>query len=179
MKQELEYIWRRRSVRAFTADPVTDDQFKALLEAAMAAPSVCCCDPWEFVVVRERKDLEEMAAALPNGPFLGSCGGAIVVCGSRRKAHTGKLSYMLQDCSAAIQNILLAAPALGLGGCWLGLHPRRERIAAVRKIFNIPESVIPVGACALGTPCGKITPRTRFDAAKLHGGSWDEEVILS
>lgn len=176
MKKELEYIWQRRSIRSYSDVPLTDEQFRELLEAAMAAPSACCCDPWEFIVVREKNILKKMAAVLPNGPFLDHCGGAIIICGDQSKAHIGSISYMLQDCSAAMQNILLAAPALGLGSCWLGIHPREERIAMLRELFSIPENIIPFGACVLGIPAVQQEKRTRYDEKKIHGGSWDEKA---
>ena len=139
MKKELDYIWRRRSVRSFTDEPLSSEHFIELLEAAMSAPSARNCDPWEFIVVRDKNTLAQMASLLPNGPFLNHCGGAIIVCGNIKKAYIESLSYMLQDCSAALENILLAAPGLGLGGCWLGLHPREERIAAIEKLSPNPE----------------------------------------
>lgn len=178
MKKELDYIWRRRSVRSFTDEPLSSEHFIELLEAAMSAPSARNCDPWEFIVVRDKNTLAQMASLLPNGPFLNHCGGAIIVCGNIKKAYIESLSYMLQDCSAALENILLAAPGLGLGGCWLGLHPREERIAAIRELFTIPEHIIPVGACALGFPATQVSPRNRFDAAKLHGEVWDDGIVL-
>ena len=133
MRAELDFIWKRRSVREFTGEVLDSETYRELLEAAMAVPSARCCDPWEFVVVSDRSMREKMATILPNGQFLNRCGGAIIVCGDLQKAYMGSLSYMLQDCSAAIENILLAAPALGLGGCWLGVHPREERIAGLRQ----------------------------------------------
>ncbi|MBO5667586.1 MAG: nitroreductase family protein [Lentisphaeria bacterium] len=175
MKKELDYIWRRRSVRAFDGQPLTEEHFCELLEAAMAAPSARHCDPWEFIVVRNSGQLQKMAELLPNGPALASCGGAIIVCGDLNKAYMNSLSYLLQDCSAALENILLAAPGLGLGGCWLGIHPREERINALREMFSIPEHIIPAGACMLGYPATEITPRTRFDKSSIHDGIWTKE----
>lgn len=178
MRSELDFIWQRRSVRSFTDRELTGDEFRELLEAAMAAPSACGCDPWEFVVVNDKNMRQKMAAVLPNGQFLNHCGGAIIICGNSAKAHTGSLSYMLQDCAAAMENILLAAPALGLGACWLGVHPREERITQLRQLFSIPENITPFGACAIGEPVVPAVPRTRYDAARVHGESWDEEVVL-
>ena len=173
MKAELNYIWRRRSVRSFTGEMLTDEHYSELLQAAMAAPSARCCDPWEFIVVRDRETLKKLVQFLPNGPFLAECGGAIIICGNLKKAYIGSLSYMLQDCTAALENILLAAPALGLGSCWLGIHPREERIAALREFFELPEEIIPVGACALGFPAQESEMRTRFNPEKIHENKWN------
>lgn len=179
MEKALDFIWNRRSCRKYTGEKVSDEQFKSLLAAGMSAPSACHCDPWEFIVLKEREILIKTASLLPNGPFLADCGGGIIVCGDQSKAHIGSLSYMLQDCSAAIENILLAARALDLGSCWLGIHPREERIAGLRQLFQIPENVIPVGAIALGK-VGDAFPeaRNRFDVKKLHGANWNTPADL-
>ncbi len=181
MEKKLDFIWNRRSCRKYASSSgiLSDEQFKLLLTAGMSAPSACHCDPWEFIVLKEREILIKTASLLPNGPFLGSCGGGIIVCGDLNKAHIGSLSYMLQDCSAAIENILLAARTLDLGSCWLGIHPREERIAGLRQLFQIPENVIPVGAIALGKVEGAFPEaRNRFDAAKLHGANWNTPIEL-
>ncbi|MEM2915503.1 MAG: nitroreductase family protein, partial [Candidatus Bathyarchaeia archaeon] len=87
-------------------------------------------------------------------------------------AHGGLEGYLIQDCSAAIENILLAATALGLGACWLGVYPREDRVQGLKKLFRLPESVIPIGVIAVGKT--KITPppRTRYNDAKVHWNQW-------
>ena len=96
----------------------------------------------------------------------------IVVCGDLQRAHDQQLSYMLQDCSAAIENLLVAASALGLGACWLGVHPREERVGHIRSLLHIPESVIPVSAIAVGWPAESREPRTRYREDAVHHESW-------
>ncbi len=169
MDNTLDFIWTRRSVRKFTPEPVTDADLQSILEAAMAAPSACCRDPWSFIVLRQA-GRKAVAACLPNGGFLADAPLGIIVCGHQQRAHAASLSYMLQDCSAAIENILLAANALGLGSCWLGIHPREERIAALRAALNLPDGCLPVGAVAIGRPAESPGPRTRFDAGKILDG---------
>jgi nitroreductase len=112
----------------------------------------------------------QIAACLPNGPFLADAPVGIVVCGDLNRAHGGELSYLLQDCSAAIENLLLAAQQLGLGACWLGIHPRQDRIAAVSKALSLPPSIVPVGGIAIGWPAQEPPPRTRYrqDAVIVH-----------
>ena len=102
----------------------------------MAAPSAVAKDPWEFIVVRHRDMLNRLVSGLPNGQMLADAALGIVVCGNLQRAHDCQLSYLLQDCSAAIENMLLAAQALGLGACWLGVHPRDDRIAHVRAYWT-------------------------------------------
>jgi nitroreductase len=169
---KLSFIFGRRSIRAYQDAPVSDQLVGDLLAAAMAAPSACAKDPWRFVVVRNRATLEAIALALPNGKMLAGAAVGIVVCGDLRAAHGGELSYLLQDCSAAIENLLLAAHALGLGACWLGVHPRQPRIEALTKILCLPDQVVPVSAVALGWPAEEKPSRTRFEPSYVHQETW-------
>lgn len=172
MNPQLDFIFSRRSIRTFTQQEIPENVLIDLLEAAMAAPSAVAKDPWRFIVLRSRPALDQLAAALPNGKMLGGAAAALVVCGDLDQAHDRQLSFLLQDLSAAIENILLAANALGLGACWLGIHPREERIAAVSRSFDLPEQVIPVAGIALGWPAQASPPRTRFNAAYVHQEKW-------
>lgn len=167
-----EMILNRRSVRQFTDYQLNDEDYEFLLQAAMSAPSACCRDPWHFIILKTPAARSAAAAALPNGGFLGSCGGGIIVCGDPADAHAGELAYLLQDCSAAVENILLAASANGLGGCWLGVHPRMERCQQLQQSFALPDGMLPIAAIALGKPAKPATGRTRFDAAKVHTNKW-------
>lgn len=168
MNPKLDLIFSRRSIRQYTGDDVSPKLVQDLLEAAMAAPSACCKDPWHFVVIRDKDTLAAVTAGLPNGQMLATCPVGLVVCGDLEQAHDGQLSYLLQDCSAAIQNILLAATALELGTCWLGIHPRQERIAHVRRVLNVPDHVIPVSAIAMGWPAEQKDKRTRYQDEHVH-----------
>jgi nitroreductase len=94
------------------------------------------------------------------------------VCGDLGAAHAGELSYLLQDCSAAIENLLLAAHAQGLGACWLGVHPRQPRIEALTKILQLPDKIVPVSGIALGWPAEQQPPRTRFQPSYVHHETW-------
>lgn len=171
MDNRIDFIFTRRSVRSFVEHTISDEELHTLLSAGMSSPSACCQDPWEFLVVRDRELLKQVATIMPNGPFLATASVGILVCGNINKAHAGSLSYMLQDCSAAIENILLAANAIELGGCWLGVHPREERIADLEKIFNFPAGVIPVGMLAIGLPASKPIARSRYNQELVHDAS--------
>lgn len=162
----------RRSIRKYTDEPVTDEQLRAALEAAMAAPSAMHCDPWHFVVLRDQAQRDTLADALPYGQMLRHAPMGIIVCGDLSTAHRNQLSYLLQDVSAAIENLLLALHAQGLGGVWLGIHPNDDRIDAVKRAFHLPENIVPVSAIALGHPAEAPEARTRFDASKVHYGTW-------
>jgi nitroreductase len=169
---KLEFILGRRSIRAFAPGEVGGAAITQLLQAGMAAPSAVAKDPWRFVVIRKKETLSAIAAALPNGTMLATAPLGIVVCGDLDAAHDRQLSYLLQDCSAAIENLLLCAHALGLGACWLGVHPREDRVKKLREILSLPDSVIPVAGIAVGRPGEEKEPRTRFNREYVHWEKW-------
>jgi nitroreductase len=115
-------------------------------------------------VVKNQEMLSRIADALPYGMMVGSAALGIVVCGDLEAAHDKQLSYLLQDCSAAIENLLLCAHILGLGACWLSVHPREQRVKRLQEIFGLKESVIPVACIAIGHPAETKESRTRFNA---------------
>lgn len=172
MNSKLNYVFSRRSIRAYQPEDVGEELVRDLLEAAMAAPSAVAKDPWEFVVLRNRNMLTKIAEGLPNGKMLADAPVGVVVCGDLERAHDGQLSYLLQDCSAAIENLLLAAGTLGLGACWLGVHPREERVTHIRSLLNIPDTVIPVAAIPIGWPAESREPRTRYRRHAVHHETW-------
>jgi nitroreductase len=170
--KELGFIVGRRSIRLYSPAAVSEAAVQKLLEAAMAAPSAAAKDPWRFVVVRDRRTLTEIAAALPNGQMIAGAALGIAVCGDLQAAHDQQLSYLLQDCSAAIENLLLCAHVLGLGACWLGVHPREQRVNALKQILSLPASVVPVACISIGYPAEAREPRTRFNREYVHLERW-------
>ena len=168
----LQFIFGRRSIRVYAPGEVGESEIARLLQAAMAAPSAVAKDPWRFVVIRKRETLSAIAAALPNGGMLATAPLGIIVCGDLDAAHDRQLSYLLQDCSAAIENLLLCAHALGLGACWLGVHPREDRACKLKEILSLPASVIPVAGIAIGHPGEEKEPRTRFNREYVHWEKW-------
>jgi nitroreductase len=171
-KANLAFILGRRSIRVYAPGEVSDETIQSLLEAAMAAPSAVAKDPWRFVVIRDLGMLARIADALPNGKMLATAPVGIVVCGDLDAAHDRQLSYLLQDCAAAIENLLLAVHALGLGACWLGVHPREDRVRKVGQLLGLPPNVIPVAAIAIGHPGEAKESRTRHQAAYVHREKW-------
>lgn len=172
MNPVLTPLFARRSVRKFQATPVPAALVQDALEAAMAAPSANAKDPWEILVVQEPSKLADIAAGLPYGKMLAGAPVGFVVCGDLQRVNGQHLSYLLQDCSACIENLLLALAMLGLGGVWLGVHPREDRMAHLRNLFQLPAHVIPVGVIAAGYPAEILPARTRFDSARVHNGRW-------
>ena len=172
MNPNLYHLFARRSVRVYQDEKIDESLVRDLLEAAMAAPSAVARDPWEFVVIRDRQTAAQIAEGLPHGKMIAKAPVGIIVCGDIRRAHDGQLSYLLQDCSAAIENLLLAASSLGLGACWLGVHPREERIAHIRSVLKLPDAVLPIAAIAIGRPAESPPPRTRYREDAVHYDTW-------
>ena len=170
----LKTIFARRSLRRFTPDPVSDEDIDTLLKAAMAAPSAMNRKPWHFVVVTDRERLNALAEAHPFGKMLFEAPLCIAVCGAPSPWPVVR-EFWVQDCSAATENLLLAATALGLGSVWLGVHPiypRIGRIARGRELLGIPRNVILLNLIAIGHPAEEKESRTQYDAARAHFETW-------
>jgi nitroreductase len=131
----LQFILGRRSIRVFKPGEVGETTIKTLLQAAMAAPSAVAKDPWRFVVSQKPEMLASLATVLTNGGMPNTASLCVTVCADLDTAHDRQLSYALQDSAAAIENLLLAAHALGLGACWLGVHPREDKIRKVKELL--------------------------------------------
>lgn len=170
--ERLGFIFGRRSIRVYSPGEISEATVTGLLEAAMAAPSAMTKDPWRFVVVRNPKTLSAMAAALPGGKMLATASLAIVVGGDLDAAFDRQLSYLLQDCSACIENLLIAAHAVGLGACWVGIHPDENSMQGIKKIFSLPAAVVPVAVISIGYPGEQQEARTRYSQANIHFENW-------
>jgi len=169
--ETLEAIFARRSIRDYTPQAVPDELIQELLAAAMQAPSAGNQQPWHFVLVTERKQLNALAGVLPYGQSLKAAPLGVAVC-----ADLGLEKYpgfWIQDCSAATQNLLLAAQARGLGAVWLGVYPIEERVAGVQQVLGLPGQVVPLCVVALGYPVAKPQPPARrYDQTRLHHNHW-------
>jgi len=165
-----EALLTRRSIRHYTQQRVSDELIKQLLVAAMSAPSAGNQQPWHFVVLTERDGLDALAGALPFGKMLRSAPLGVVVCAET--ARVPHPDYWVQDCSAATENLLLAAHALGLGGVWIGVYPVEERVAALRKLLGLPPHVVPLSAVAIGYPMQPGGTADRYQEARVHRGRW-------
>lgn len=162
-------ILSRVSVRRYTDVPVTDEEITAILHAAMSAPSAVNRQPWEFFVVDDPELLKRLADALPYAKMAAQAPLAIVVCGSRERFLEGVDDVLWeQDLSAASENILLAAHAIGLGGVWTCLYPHEERIAPVRAILNIPDRMIPFNLIPVGHPEHDHAPMDKWHPDRIH-----------
>ena len=140
--------------------------------AAMTAPSANNQQLWEFVVIKDRNILKEMIKIHPGGyQMLNNAPLAIMVCGNLER-EIQEEGYWVQDCSAATENILLAAQSKGLGAVWLGVYPKEDRIKTLKENFNLPEKVIPLSIISVGHPAEKKKPSKRFDRSRIHLNIW-------
>lgn len=172
--ETLNTIFSRKSVRVYDqAKNVTDEQLDTLVKAGMAAPTAMDKRPWEFVVVTDRAALDALAAALEYGKMLLAAKAAIVVCGDIEQALPGMAQeFWIQDCSAATENILLAAESMGLGAVWVGVYPYPENMARVRQALGIPATVMPLAVVSIGYPQGGDKPKNKYNPAKVHKNKW-------
>lgn len=167
----LKAIFSRRSIRKFTEQKVEPEKVKTLLEAAMAAPTATNSQPWEFIVVDDPEQINRIRTVMPlaryNAPLW------IVVCGNPGiGGHaTAARMFWVQDCSAAIENMMIAAVGQGLGSVWCGIHPVSTLVKLVKGALNIPDGVTPLGLIEIGYPAEEKQSRTQYLEHRVH---WQE-----
>jgi nitroreductase len=161
----------RRSIRKYTGGRIDEDKILSLIRAGMYAPSANNTRPWHFIVVDDREKIENIMKVHPYASMLAEASHAIVICGDETLQNGPK--YFPLDCSAATQNILLAAHSIGLGAVWLGVEPREERKSAISKIFGLPPHIHPVAIVSVGIPV-KISDKIpqRFEPEKIRKNHW-------
>ncbi len=165
----LECIMTRTSVRQYQDRPVSRDTVEILLKAAMAAPTAVNKQPWAFVVVDDRAVLDSLTEYLPYARMLTHAPLAIVTCGDMSKAIEGDAREMwVQDVSAATENLLLAAHAVGLGAVWTGVYPIQERMDGVKKALALPDNLVPLSVVPVGYPATEQAPKDKWDASKVY-----------
>jgi nitroreductase len=165
----IQAILTRRSIRRYTAEPVSDETVNELLKAAMSAPTAGN-QPWHFVVLRDRTRLEAFPTFHPHSEMLRTAAVAILVCGDPNAGHlTGR---WVLDCAAATENMLIAANSMGLGACWVGIYPLEERMDAVRNLLGVPGDLVPLSMVSLGHPGEEKPPPDRFRPDRIHYDTW-------
>lgn len=166
----IEGILTRRSIRKYSDKKVTKEQIHELLKAGMYAPSARNQQPWHFIIIDDRQLLSKMMNIHPYAKMLGQAQWAILVCGDEKQELSK--GYWVVDCSAATQNILLAAHGSGLGAVWLGLHPREERKNDIRKLFDLPGHIQPLSLISVGYPDEEKEQPERFKTERIHHNQW-------
>ena len=171
----IDCIMTRASVRSYTDRQVEDSTINKILRAGMAAPTAANQQPWQFVVVTEQNLKDSISSAFEYAKMVEHCSFAVVVCGDMDnlfKGDTPDGGFWVQDCSAASENMLLAAHALGLGGVWCGIHPLKDRETRLRDILNLPAGLTPLNVIAFGYPAQPATPKDKWSSAKVHYNSF-------
>ncbi|MBQ4399232.1 MAG: nitroreductase family protein [Bacteroidales bacterium] len=159
----IETIMTRTSIRSFTDRAVSADTVEMLLRAGMAAPTAVNLQPWHFVVVNDRAKIDELGGNGRQSQMWHESPLVIVVCGNMEKAMEGVgQAFWVQDCSAATENILLAAHALGLGAVWTGCYPIEERVANISQVLGLPEHIVPLCAIVMGYPNESPQPKDKW-----------------
>ncbi len=170
MREGINLLMTRRSVRAYTEEPVSERDVETILRAAMAAPSAGNEQPWHFVVVRDRETMRQITRVHPYAGMLEEA--ALCIAVTAELALEKYKDMWVQDCSAATQNILLAAHALGLGAVWLGVHPVAEREAGLKRILALPEGVECLALVSIGRPAEQPEPADRYEPHRVHQEKW-------
>lgn len=169
--ETLKAIFTRRSIRKFREQQIDQNDLRAILKAGMFAPSARNQQPWHFLVVTERELLDRLMKAHPYAQMLAEAPMAILVCADTDLEKSK--GYWPVDCSAATQNMLLAAHAVGLGSVWLGVYPRTERMEAIRSIFSLRPNIQPFALIAMGFPAEEKETPDRFRPERIHNNCWE------
>lgn len=173
----IELIKSRRSIRSYSDERISDGILRSILDAAMRGPSCTNAKDWCFLVIRDKSTLNKMADAngRPAEPLRGADVG-ILVCGDLNRAFKGAPDYWIIDAAIACQNIVLAATSYGIGSVWLGTYPQMERVERQRKLFDLPDSVVPHSVIALGYPKDpaelELGSRSEYEASQVHFEKW-------
>ena len=172
----LECILTRTSVRQYAPDrTVSRDTVETLLRAAMSAPTAVNKQPWTFIAIDSREALDSLAAVLPYARMLTKAPLAIVTCGDMSKfidSEDAGHGFWIQDVSAATENLLLAAHALGLGAVWTGVYPDTDRVKAVQQRLGLPDTIIPLAVVPIGYPAAPQTPKDKWNPDNIHFNRW-------
>lgn len=166
----FEAILKRRSIRKYMQNKIPDNLIHDLLKAAMYAPSAMNYQPWQFIVIDDRQKLDAILEIIPHAEMLKSAQTAILICGDLNLDKN--INYLQQNCSAATQNLMLWAHAVGLGTCWIGVYPVEEIVVGLQKLFSLPEHVIPISLVSIGYPAENPHADERFKPEKIHYNNW-------
>ncbi|MCD4785095.1 MAG: nitroreductase family protein [Candidatus Eremiobacteraeota bacterium] len=169
----IEVIMKRKSVRKYTDEKVSEETLEKIVRAGMAAPTAANKQPWSFIIITDRETLDKLAEKMPYSKMLFKAPAAIVVCGVPKWGLPDRENdFWIQDCSAASENILLAVESLGLGAVWTGAYPIEQRVKDVRNILGIPKDVVPLNVIAIGHPTGVEKPKDKWKPERVHRNKW-------
>lgn len=170
----MDAIYKRRSIRQYLDKSIPEELIHKIIKAGMNAPSAGNEQPWHFLVVDDRKILDKIPPLHPHSKMLYEAPAAIVVCADL--SNVKYQEYWPQDCSAATQNILLAIADLDLGGVWLGVYPREDRVKKLQLLFGMPDEIIPFSIVALGYPAEQKPPKNIYEPHRIKHNTWNKQV---
>jgi nitroreductase len=170
--EAYDAILTRRSVRKYTDKPIDEATMEQLIRAGMYAPSARNARPWHFIAVRDRETISAIEKGQPQLAMMKQAAAVIAVCGDPAAVTSKYKDYYIQDCTAATENILLAAHALGLGAVWCGCHPKPDVKEIVSKALSIPPEIVPFSLIALGYPAETPKQPQRWEKKKYHLEKW-------
>ena len=173
MQTPIDNILTRVSVRQFTGEPISQQQIDTLLHCAMAAPSALNKQPWAFIVITDTALLQRIGNEMPNSRCQNNPACAFIPCGDLTKAFPDQPEFWINDVSAATENLLLAAHAMGLGAVWTGVHPSAERVAQLQSLLNLPEHIVPLCIVPVGYPAETPAIKEKFSADNIHYNGWN------
>lgn len=172
----IEDIMTRTSVRSYSDRKVESATVDTLLRAAMAAPTAVNKQPWRFVVINDKSTLKYISENMGSMRMAADASLAVVTCGDMTATLEGEgRDYWIQDVSAATENLLLAAHALGLGAVWCGIYPISERIAKFSELLQLPENITPMACVCIGYPAGESTPKDKWKPEYIHYNTWTSD----
>ncbi|MDE5835707.1 MAG: nitroreductase family protein [Paramuribaculum sp.] len=167
-------IMSRTSVRSYSGKEVESEKIDTLLRAAMAAPTAGNKQPWRFIVVNDKAVLNAIGTNFHTMTMAKEASVAVVMCGDTTATFKGDAqAYWVQDVSAASENLLLAAHAMGLGAVWCGIYPQRDRVTQFSQMLGLPENIIPMACICIGYPAGETTPKDKWKPENIHYNTWD------
>ena len=164
----LKPILERRSHRSYTDKPVPQHVIENILKAGMFAPSAMNSQPWEFLIMKDDEKRTKVSELVPFWSMLKTAPLGILVMANTLNYRASTKEFIVQDCAASTQNILLAAEAQGLGGVWLGLYPKHDLMKKISRIYSIPEHVHPFSITAIGYPYSELRPHSTYKEDKVH-----------
>ena len=162
----MKAILERCSIRKYTNQTIEKDKIQKILAAGFSAPSARDEEPWEVIVVENKKTLKDMSQLTPYAGMLANAPLGMVICSNT--THHLNVDYDLQDCAALTQNMLVEAKHLGIGSCWLGGYPNQDRLENIQKYFQLPEHIQPLWMISFGYPDETPAPKNKWDESKIH-----------
>lgn len=168
--ETFQAIINRRSIRKYKSVKIEAEKISSILKAAMYAPSAMNLQPWHFIVIDTEEVLLETIKSVPHAEMIKQSGSAILVCGDSSLEKNE--SWLIQNCSASVQNILLAAYEFGLGSCWIAVHGMDDVVKNLKQQFKLPSEIIPIALIAIGYPDEEVKTEERFNMEKLHFNKW-------